>query len=77
MDIQKSDEQDHTFSVLVENEAGVLARVIGLLSGRGYNIESLNVAETNEPGISRMTIITLGDDKKIEQITKNNNIMIG
>jgi acetolactate synthase I/III small subunit len=58
----------HTISVLVLNQFGVLSRISGLFSGRGFNIESLNVAETNEPGVSRMTIITHGDDKKIEQI---------
>ena len=58
----------HTISVLVVNQFGVLSRISGLFSGRGFNIESLNVAETNEAGISRMTIITRGDDKKIEQI---------
>ena len=63
----------HTISVLVVNQFGVLSRISGLFSGRCFNIESLNVAETNEPGISRMTIITRGDDKKIEQITKQLN----
>ena len=66
----------HTISVLVVNQSGVLSRISGLFSGRGFNIESLNVAETNEPGISRMTIITLGNDKKIEQITKQLNKLI-
>ena len=66
----------HTISVLVVNQSGVLSRISGLFSGRGFNIESLNVAETNEPGISRMTIITLGDNKKIEQITKQLNKLI-
>ena len=66
----------HTISVLVVNQFGVLSRISGLFSGRGFNIESLNVAETNEPGISRMTIITRGDDKKIEQITKQLNKLV-
>ncbi len=66
----------HTISVLVVNHFGVLSRIAGLFSGRGFNIESLNVAETNEPGISRMTIVTRGDDKKIEQITKQLNKLI-
>ena len=66
----------HTISVLVVNQSGVLSRISGLFSGRGFNIESLNVAETNELGISRMTIITVGDDKKIEQITKQLNKLI-
>jgi acetolactate synthase I/III small subunit len=66
----------HTISVLVVNQSGVLSRIAGLFSGRGFNIESLNVAETNESGISRMTIITRGDDKKIEQITKQLNKLV-
>ena len=66
----------HTISVLVVNQFGVLSRISGLFSGRGFNIESLNVAETNEPGISRMTIITRGDGKKIEQITKQLNKLV-
>ena len=60
----------HVLSVLVENEPGVLSRVAGLFSGRGFNIESLNVAPTMEPGISHMTITTSGDDQIIEQIIK-------
>ena len=60
----------HTISVLVQNEFGVLARVAGLFSGRGFNIESLSVAPTLEPAISRMTIVTRGDDHIIEQINK-------
>ena len=60
----------HTLSVLVENEPGVLSRVAGLFSGRGFNIESLNVAPTLEEGVSLMTIITDGDDLIVEQIIK-------
>ena len=60
----------HTISVLVENKSGVLARVAGLFSGRGYNIDSLNVAETEDDTISRMTIAARGDDRILEQITK-------
>jgi acetolactate synthase-1/3 small subunit len=60
----------HTISVLVENEFGVLARVAGLFSGRGFNIDSLAVAETQEPTVSMMTIVTRGDDQIIEQIIK-------
>ncbi len=59
-----------TISVHVENEAGVLARVANLFSARGYNIDSLNVAETLDPSISCMTIVTHGSDQIIEQITK-------
>jgi acetolactate synthase-1/3 small subunit len=66
----------HTISVLVENKFGVLARVAGLFSGRGYNIDSLNVGETEDPSISRMTIVARGDDKIIEQITKQLNKLI-
>jgi len=58
------------------NKFGVLSRISGLFSGRGFNIESLNVAETNDPNISRMTIVTRGDDKKIEQITKQLNKLV-
>ncbi|MDQ7032617.1 MAG: acetolactate synthase small subunit [Desulfonauticus sp.] len=60
----------HVLSVLVENEAGVLSRVAGLFSGRGFNIESLNVAPTLEPDVSLMTITTRGDEQIIEQIVK-------
>ncbi|PIQ99242.1 MAG: acetolactate synthase small subunit [Nitrospinae bacterium CG11_big_fil_rev_8_21_14_0_20_45_15] len=66
----------HTISILVVNRFGVLSRISGLFSGRGFNIESLNVAETSDPQISRMTIVTCGDDKKIEQITKQLNKLI-
>lgn len=62
--------QKHTISVLVENKFGVLARVAGLFSGRGYNIESLSVNSTEDEKISRMTIVTSGDDNIIEQIDK-------
>jgi acetolactate synthase-1/3 small subunit len=60
----------HTLSILVENEPGVLSRVSGLFSGRGFNIESLNVAPTLEEGVSLMTIATTGDELIIEQIIK-------
>lgn len=60
----------HTISVLVENKFGVLTRVAGLFSGRGYNIDSLNVAPTADPTASRMTIVTRGDDATLEQIVK-------
>jgi acetolactate synthase-1/3 small subunit len=66
----------HTISVLVENEFGVLSRVAGLFSGRGFNIESLSVAPTLDPSISRMTIVTSGDDKILEQIGKQLNKLI-
>lgn len=60
----------HTVSVLVRNEFGVLSRVVGMFSGRGYNIDSLNVAPTLDPSVSNITIVTEGDDETIEQITK-------
>jgi acetolactate synthase-1/3 small subunit len=60
----------HTISVTVENRPGVLSRVVGLFSGRGFNIESLSVGETLDPEISRITIVTRGDDRIIEQVTK-------
>ncbi|PLY01989.1 MAG: acetolactate synthase small subunit [Desulfuromonas sp.] len=66
----------HTISVLVENEFGVLARISGLFSGRGFNIESLSVAPTHDPDISRMTIVTRGDDRILEQVTKQLNKLI-
>jgi len=66
----------HTISVLVENKFGVLARVAGLFSGRGYNIDSLNVGETEDPSISRMTIVARGDDRVLEQITKQLNRLV-
>src|SRR5688572_18809742 len=63
----------HTISVLVENKFGVLTRVAGLFSGRGYNIDSLNVGPTHDPSASRMTIVTRGDDATVEQIVKQLN----
>lgn len=66
----------HTISVLVENEFGVLSRISGLFSGRGFNIESLCVAESLDPSISTMTIVTSGNDAIIEQILKQLNKLI-
>ncbi len=66
----------HTISLLVENKFGVLSRIAGLFSGRGYNIESLSVGETIDPSVSIMTIVTSGDDQIIEQITKQLNKLI-
>lgn len=63
-------------SILMENESGALSRVAGLFSARGYNIESLTVAPTEDPTLSRMTIVTAGDDAVIEQITKQVNKLI-
>ena len=66
----------HTISVLVENKFGVLTRVAGLFSGRGYNIDSLNVAPTHDATLSRMTIVTSGDEATIEQIVKQLNKLV-
>lgn len=66
----------HTISILVENEFGVLARVAGLFSGRGFNIDSLSVAKTLDPSVSRITLVTEGDDQIVEQITKQLNKLI-
>ena len=66
----------HTISVLVENEFGVLSRIASLFSGRGFNIDSLTVAPTNDEGMSRMTIVTCGDDQILEQINKQLNKLI-
>ena len=60
----------HTISVFVENKFGVLARIAGLFSARGFNIDSLSVGETIDPTVSRMTIVSKGDDQIIEQVTK-------
>lgn len=60
----------HTISVLVENKFGVLTRVAGLFSGRGYNIDTLNVAPTQDPSASRMTIVTRGNDATVDQIVR-------
>jgi acetolactate synthase-1/3 small subunit len=66
----------HTISVLVENEFGVLARVAGMFSGRGFNIESLTVAETLDPTVSRITLVTRGDDQVLEQVEKQLNKLV-
>lgn len=69
-------EQRHTLSVLVENHAGVLSRVAGLFSRRGFNIDSLAVGETNNPGISRITIVVKGDDYIVDQVSKQLNKLV-
>jgi len=66
----------HIISILLENEAGALSRVAGLFSARGYNIESLTVAPTEDPSLSRMTLVTRGTDEIIEQITKQLNKLV-
>lgn len=63
-------------SVLIENEAGALSRLVGLFSQRGYNIESLTVAPTDDPTLSRLTLTTNGDEHKVEQVTKQLNKLI-
>ncbi len=66
----------HIISAVVENQPGVLARVIGLISGRGYNIHSLNVAPTQDPATSRITMVVPGDDHVLEQVTKQLNKLV-
>ncbi len=68
--MQNGDPRKHTIAVLVENKFGVLSRVAGLFSARGYNIESLSVGETLDPSVSRMTLEVRGDEFVIEQVTK-------
>ena len=69
-------ERRHVISVVVENQFGVLARIVGLFSGKGFNINSLTVAETLDPNMSRMTIVTRGDQQVIEQTLKQLNKLI-
>jgi acetolactate synthase-1/3 small subunit len=71
-----SQQHMHTISVLVENKPGVLARVAGVFARRGYNIESLTVSITEDPTVSRMTIVVTGDDSTLEQITKQFNKLV-
>ena len=66
----------HIISVLIENEAGSLSRLVGLFSQRGYNIETLTVAPTDDATLSRLTLTTSGDDHKIEQVTKQLNKLV-
>jgi acetolactate synthase-1/3 small subunit len=66
----------HIVSLLLENESGALSRVAGLFSARGYNIESLTVAPTHDPSLSRMTLVTTGTDEIVEQITKQLNKLV-
>jgi acetolactate synthase I/III small subunit len=69
-------EQRHTISLLVDNQPGVLSRIAGMFSGRGFNIESLCVAETVDPLVSRITLVTSGDELIIEQINKQLNKLL-
>jgi len=66
----------HTLSVFVENKFGVLTRIAGMFSGRGFNIDTLNVGPTRDPSLSRMTIVVMGDDAVLEQVTKQLNKLI-
>ena len=66
----------HTISVLVENKFGVLTRIAGMFSGRGFNIDTLNVGPTLDPSTSRMTIVVRGDDNVLEQVTKQLNKLV-
>src|SRR3546814_5610347 len=66
----------HVISILLENEPGALSRVVGLFSARGYNIETLTVAPTEDSTLSRMTIVTNGSDEVVEQITKHLNRLV-
>ena len=66
----------HIITALVENQPGVLARIVGLISGRGFNIDSLNVAATQDPTMSRMTMKVPGDDRVLEQVTKQLNKLV-
>ena len=69
-------ESQHTISILVENKFGVLARIAGLFSARGFNINSLSVGETHDPLVSRMTVVVKGDEKTLEQVEKQLNKLI-
>lgn len=73
---QRGDEEKHVISVLVENKFGVLSRVAGGFAGRGFNIDSLNVGETRNPAISRMTIVVRGDEDVLDQVKKQLNRLV-
>lgn len=68
--------RQHIISILLENEAGALSRVSGLFSARAYNIESLTVAPTQDPSLSRLTVVTIGSDETVEQIKKQLNKLV-
>lgn len=72
----ETNDMKHTISLLVENKFGVLARISGLFSARGYNIDSLSVGTTEDPNVSRMTIVVKGDDRVLEQVEKQLNKLI-
>lgn len=75
-DNSKAAEMRHIISILLENESGALSRVAGLFSARAYNIESLSVAPTDDPSLSRMTLVTTGSDEIVEQVCKQLNKLI-
>jgi len=75
-DLSNKNSMRHTISLLVENRFGVLARISGLFSARGYNIDSLSVGTTDDPDISRMTIVVKGDERILEQVTKQLNKLV-
>jgi acetolactate synthase I/III small subunit len=74
--VNREEDERHILSILVENQPGVLSRVAGLFSGRGFNIESLCVAETTDPMVSRMTLVTNGDMGVVEQVKKQLNKLV-
>ncbi len=74
--MNREEDERHILSILVENQPGVLSRVAGLFSGRGFNIESLCVAETTDPMVSRMTLVTNGDMGVVEQVKKQLNKLV-
>jgi len=76
MSKEETTNRKHTISALVENQPGVLARVVGLISGRGFNIESLNVGPTQDPTVSRLTMQVPGDDRVLQQVTKQLNKLV-
>ena len=76
IDTSEAIEMRHIISILLENEAGALSRVAGLFSARAYNIESLTVAPTDDPSLSRMTLVTSGTDEIVEQVCKQLNKLI-
>ena len=73
---EANNEEKHIFTMLVDNQPGVLSRIVGLFSGRGFNIDSLCVAETMDPEVSRVTIVTKADARVVEQIEKQLNKLI-
>ena len=75
-EIEANTEEKHIFTMLVDNQPGVLSRIVGLFSGRGFNIDSLCVAETMDPEVSRVTIVTKADEHIVEQIEKQLNKLI-